>query len=41
MRGVLVIALIAAALSTFGSWVNLATGQFVNDFYQIWVRPQA
>lgn len=41
MRGVLVIALIAAALSTFGSWVNLATGQFVNDFYRIWVRPQA
>jgi Na+/proline symporter len=41
MRGVLVIALIAAALSTFGSWVNLATGQFVNDFYKKWVRPQA
>ena len=41
MRGVLVIALIAAALSTFGSWVNLATGQFVNDFYRKWVRPQA
>ncbi|MFM2242583.1 MAG: Na(+)/glucose symporter [Verrucomicrobiota bacterium] len=41
MRGVLVIALIAAALSTFGSWVNLATGQFVNDFYRKWIRPQA
>jgi solute:Na+ symporter, SSS family len=41
MRGVLVIALIAAALSTFGSWVNLATGQFVNDFYKKWLRPQA
>jgi Na+/proline symporter len=41
MRGVLVIALIAAALSTFGSWVNLATGQFVNDFYKKWIRPQA
>jgi Na+/proline symporter len=41
MRGVLVIALIAAALSTFGSWVNLATGQFVNDFYRRWIRPQA
>jgi solute:Na+ symporter, SSS family len=41
MRGVLVIALIAAALSTFGSWVNLATGQFVNDFYKIWIRPRA
>ncbi len=41
MRGVLVIALVAAALSTFGSWVNLATGQFVNDFYKKWIRPQA
>ncbi|MFM7179854.1 MAG: sodium:solute symporter family transporter [Verrucomicrobiales bacterium] len=41
MRGVLVIALIAAALSTFGSWVNLATGQFVNDFYHKWLRPKA
>jgi hypothetical protein len=41
MRGVLVIALIAAALSTFGSWVNLATGQFVNDFYKKWIRPKA
>lgn len=41
MRGVLVIALIAAALSTFGSWVNLATGQFVNDFYKKWLRPKA
>jgi Na+/proline symporter len=41
MRGILVIALIAAALSTFGSWVNLATGQFVNDFYKKWIRPKA
>jgi Na+/proline symporter len=41
MRGILVIALIAAALSTFGSWVNLATGQFVNDFYHKWIRPKA
>ncbi|HSP41799.1 MAG TPA: hypothetical protein VLO11_02910 [Luteolibacter sp.] len=41
MRGILVIALVAAALSTFGSWVNLATGQFVNDFYKKWIRPKA
>jgi len=41
MRGILVIALIAAALSTFGSWVNLATSQFVNDFYKKWIRPAA
>ncbi|VGO23572.1 sodium:solute symporter family transporter [Pontiella sulfatireligans] len=41
MRGILVIALIAAALSTFGSWVNLGTSQFVNDFYKKWIRPKA
>jgi Na+/proline symporter len=41
MRGILVIALIAAALSTFGSWVNLGTSQFVNDFYKKWIRPEA
>jgi len=41
MRGILVIALVAAALSTFGSLVNVATGQFVNDFYKKWIRPKA
>jgi len=41
MRGILVIALVAAALSTFGSWVNLGTSQFVNDFYKKWLRPKA
>ncbi|VGO15637.1 Osmoregulated proline transporter OpuE [Pontiella desulfatans] len=41
MRGILVIALIAAALSTFGSWVNLGTSQFVNDIYKVWFRPKA
>ncbi len=41
MRGILVIALIAAALSTFGSTVNLATGMLVNDFYKKWIRPKA
>ena len=41
MRGILVIALIAAALSTFGSWINLGTSQFVNDFYKKWIRPKA
>lgn len=41
MRGILVIALIAAALSTFGSWVNLGTSQFVNDFYKKWINPKA
>ena len=41
MRGILIIALIAAALSTFGSTVNLATGMMVNDFYKKWIRPKA
>ncbi len=41
MRGVLVIALIAAALSTFGSTVNLTSGMMVNDFYKKWIRPNA
>jgi Na+/proline symporter len=41
MRGVMVIALIAAALSTFGGSVNFATGMIVNDFYKKWIRPNA
>lgn len=41
MRGILVIALIAAALSTFGGQVNLGTSQFVNDFYKKYIRPKA
>jgi solute:Na+ symporter, SSS family len=41
MRGILVVALIASALSTFGSWVQVTTGQFVNDFYKQWLRPKA
>lgn len=41
MRGILVIALIAAALSTFGGSVNFATGMIVNDLYKRWIRPQA
>ncbi len=41
MRGILVIALVAAALSTFGSWINLGTSQFVNDIYKVWIRPKA
>ena len=41
MRGIMVIALIAASLSTFGGSVNLATGMIVNDFYKKWIRPKA
>ena len=32
---------VAAALSTFGSWINLGTSQFVNDIYKVWIRPKA
>jgi Na+/proline symporter len=41
LRGLLVLALIAASMSTFDSTVNLATGMMVNDFYRKYLRPQA
>ena len=41
MRGILVIALVAASLSTFGGSVNLAAGMIVNDLYKKWIRPRA
>ncbi|NQZ59924.1 MAG: sodium:solute symporter, partial [Lentisphaeraceae bacterium] len=41
MRGILVLALIAASMSTFDSTVNMATGMTVNDLYRKYFRPQA
>jgi len=41
MRGILVLALIAASMSTFDSNVNMATGLVVNDFYRKYLRPKA
>jgi hypothetical protein len=41
LRGVLVLALIAASMSTFDSNVNMATGMVMRDVYQKYLRPQA
>ncbi len=41
MRGLLLIALIAAAMSTFDSQVNTAIGFFTVDVYRVFVRPRA
>lgn len=40
-RGLMLIALLAASMSTFDSNVNLTAGLFVRDIYQKYVRPQA
>jgi len=41
LRGLLLIALIAASMSTFDSTVNRATGYFTRDIYQAFLRPNA
>ncbi|MEM7672712.1 MAG: sodium:solute symporter [Verrucomicrobiota bacterium] len=41
LRGLLVIAFVAASLSTFASFVNMTTGLVVNDLYLGYVRPKA
>ena len=41
LRGLVLIALIAASMSTFDSNVNLATGLVVRDLYQKYFRPKA
>ena len=40
-RGVMLVALIAASMSTFDSSANLAAGVFVKDIYQAYLRPEA
>jgi Na+/proline symporter len=40
-RGILLIALIAAAMSTFDSEVNRSAGYFAKDLYQGYIRPKA
>lgn len=40
-RGMILIALIAASMSTFDSTVNMATGFFTRDIYQRYLRPKA
>ncbi|TWU25494.1 sodium:solute symporter family transporter [Bythopirellula polymerisocia] len=41
LRGLMIVALIAASMSTFDSWVNLSSGFFVRDIYQKHLRPSA
>ncbi|MAT68287.1 MAG: sodium:solute symporter [Planctomycetaceae bacterium] len=40
-RGLMLVALIAASMSTFDSNVNMTAGLFVRDIYQKYVRPTA
>ena len=40
-RGMILIALIAASMSTFDSTVNMTTGLFIRDMYQRYLRPLA
>jgi Na+/proline symporter len=41
LRGLLVVALLAAAMSTFNAFINMATGFFTRDIYQAYIRPKA
>lgn len=41
LRGLMLVALIAASLSTFGSIVNMTIGFFTRDIYQAYLRPAA
>ena len=41
LRGVLLVALLAAAMSTINAFLNMATGFFTRDIYQAYLRPKA
>lgn len=41
LRGLILVALIAASMSTFDSTVNMTTGFFTRDMYQAYMRPEA
>ncbi|MBN1442600.1 MAG: sodium:solute symporter [Planctomycetes bacterium] len=41
VRGLIVVALVAASMSTFDSQVNRGLGYFVRDIYQRYLRPSA
>lgn len=41
LRGMVLVALIAASMSTFDTSVNIATGFFTKDLYQRYFRPKA
>ncbi len=40
-RGMIIVALLAAGMSTFDTTVNMATGFFTKDIYQGFIRPKA
>ena len=40
-RGLLIVALLAAAMSTFNSFINMTTGFLTKDLYQGYIRPKA
>ena len=40
-RGLMLVALVAASMSTFDSWVNQTAGLFVRDIYQKHIHPNA
>jgi Na+/proline symporter len=41
VRGLIIVALLAAAMSTFNSIINWATGFFTRDIWQAYLRPKA
>jgi solute:Na+ symporter, SSS family len=41
LKGIVFVALIAAAMSTFDTYVNQASAYFVKDIYQKFIRPSA
>ena len=41
LRGLMIVALLAASMSTFDSNVNMTAGLFVRDIYQKYLRPTA
>jgi Na+/proline symporter len=41
VRGLIIVALLAAAMSTFNALINWATGFFTRDIWQAYVRPKA
>ncbi len=41
LRGLIIVALLAAAMSTFNSIINMTTGFLTKDFYQGYIRPKA
>lgn len=41
VRGLILVALLAAAMSTFNSFINMTTAFFTKDIYQNYIRPQA